>query len=70
MAEHLADDDMEGFRDQMSLGIRAIAVVIVPATAGLVILARRSGAQAGRMFLLWWKTLSGSYLALTSVSRW
>ncbi len=40
MAEHLADDDMDGFRDQMSLGIRAIAAVIVPATAGLVILAR------------------------------
>jgi hypothetical protein len=23
----------------------------------------------GRMFLLWWKALSGSYLALTSASR-
>ena len=26
-------------------------------------------AQPGRMFLLWWKALSGSYLALTSASR-
>jgi hypothetical protein len=25
--------------------------------------------QLGRMFLLWWKALSGSYLALTSASR-
>jgi thiamine kinase-like enzyme len=29
----------------------------------------RRGRQPGRMFLLWWKALSGSYLALTSASR-
>lgn len=40
MSERLADDDMDGFRDQLSLGVRAIAAVIVPATAGLVLLAR------------------------------
>src|SRR5688572_935540 len=28
-----------------------------------------TSAQPGRMFLLWWKALSGSYLALTSASR-
>jgi hypothetical protein len=27
------------------------------------------GRQPGWMFLLWWKTLSGSYSALTSASR-
>jgi short-subunit dehydrogenase len=27
------------------------------------------GRQPGGMFLLWWKALSGSYLALTSTSR-
>jgi hypothetical protein len=29
----------------------------------------RCGRQPGWMFLLWWKALSGSYLALTSASR-
>jgi hypothetical protein len=29
----------------------------------------RRGRQPGRMFLLWWKALSGSYLALTSARR-
>ena len=29
----------------------------------------RRGRQPGWMFLLWWKALSGSYLALTSASR-
>jgi len=32
-------------------------------------LAARRGRQPGWMFLLWWKALSGSYLALTSASR-
>ena len=31
--------------------------------------AGRRGRQPGWMFLLWWKALSGSYLALTSASR-
>lgn len=32
--------------------------------------AERLERQAGGIFLLWWKALSGSYLALTSASRW
>ncbi len=27
------------------------------------------GTQPGRMFWLWWKTLSGSYVVFTSTSR-
>ena len=40
LADRWAADDLAGFRDQLSVGLRSIAALLVPAAVGYVVLAR------------------------------
>ncbi len=77
LADRWAADDIDGFRGQLSVGIRSIAALLIPAAVGYVVLARPlvsmllehgalGGAGAGRVAA----TLALMALGLPAYSVW